>query len=118
LRTLTGSGCNDYYNRNNQNNQIEYYGKIVCYEKIEKELEKLKNKLQMETQNFVEYEIINLISDYHDFTASHDEALAYFEEGWLIMERHITICNSTTLTQTQLVVVKIWNNNPESEKEN
>jgi hypothetical protein len=72
----------------------------------------------METQNFVEYEIIDPVSNRRDFTDSRDEAISYFEKNWMVMERHITICNPLPLTQTQLIVIKTWNNNPKSKKEN
>ncbi len=65
----------------------------------------------MDSQNFVKYELIDLVSDQYITTVSREEAVAYFEEGWTIIEHSITITiPSPTVSAKEIISVK-WDGN-------
>lgn len=67
----------------------------------------------MDTQNFVEYELVNPATDRRYFTESRAEALGYFEKGWLVFENQISVFRPSLYTATKTVVTMLWNDNPE-----
>jgi len=67
----------------------------------------------METHTIVEYEVIEPVSNGRFFTRSLDEALDHYEKDYLVYEKHKTISRTSRFSQTQVVVVVRWNNNPE-----
>lgn len=69
----------------------------------------------MEKQDFVEYELCDPVSNKRFMTESRDEAAAYFDREWIVVERQITVCKPSLHTATELVVKMTWNNNPEFE---
>lgn len=71
----------------------------------------------MDSQTYIEYELSDFVSERRLVTDSREEALAYFEKGWLVVERHITITKPSVHTTTRVDVVATWNNNPEFEKD-
>jgi hypothetical protein len=64
----------------------------------------------MKTQFFVEYEISDLISDRSFKTNSRDEAIAYYEKGYMIYEHHITVCVMLPYVSTRQIVSLTWDN--------
>ena len=70
----------------------------------------------METHTVVSYEVIDPVSNKRFFTKSHDEALDYYEKGWMVYENHTTISQPSLLTQTQLRVIVRWHGNPQIEE--
>lgn len=70
----------------------------------------------METQNYIEYELSNPVSDRLLITESREEATAYFEKDWTAYEHHISITR-LKYTSTRVDVATIWNNNPELSEE-
>jgi hypothetical protein len=69
----------------------------------------------MDSQIYIEYELFDDISGKTIFTRSRDEALAYFDKNWSVIERHITICRPSIFVSSSSAVSIIWNNNPEFE---
>ena len=67
----------------------------------------------METQDHTEYEICDPVSNKRFVTFSRDEAVAYFDKEWIVMERRVTICKPSFFTLSEMYVSMIWNNNPE-----
>jgi hypothetical protein len=71
----------------------------------------------MDSQNYIEYELSDPVSGGKEiFTRSYDEALAYFDRGWIVVEKNITICRPSVFLSTRLTAVMTWNNNPDFEK--
>jgi hypothetical protein len=72
----------------------------------------------MDSQNYVEYELSDPISGNKAiFTRSYDEALAYYDRGWLVVENNITICRLSVHYITRSEVSMTWNNNLDFERE-
>jgi hypothetical protein len=69
----------------------------------------------METQTVIEYEIIVPETNKRFFTRSREEALDYFERTYIVYEKHTTITNPSLYTQSQMIVIRAWHNNPELE---
>lgn len=72
----------------------------------------------MDSQNYIEYEISEPISDKRFFSRSYDEARTYFESGWYVVERHITIGVFSIFESSQIIMCQVWNNNPHYETNN
>ncbi len=65
----------------------------------------------MDAQNFIQYELVNLISDQNITTDSREEAIAYYEEGWTVVEHSVTITiPSPTVSAKEIISVK-WDEN-------
>lgn len=60
----------------------------------------------MEKQDFLEYELVDPVPTKRYMTESREEAAAYFEKGWIVVERQITVCKPSIYTATELVVKK------------
>jgi hypothetical protein len=71
----------------------------------------------MDSQNFIEYKIHDPISNNAFVTRSYDEALAYYDRGWLVVENNVTICRLSVHYITRSEVAMTWNNNPDFESE-
>ena len=71
----------------------------------------------MDTQTFVQYEVAHFASGEQFVTESRDEALGYFEEGWIVTEHCVTICKITSFASTQIIQAVCWNTNPEFDGE-
>lgn len=67
----------------------------------------------MDTQNYIEYELVNPATGNVIMTDSRDEAVAYFEKDWMVYEHHVTISQHSAFTQSQLTVTMMWNGNSE-----
>ncbi|HBT76734.1 MAG TPA: hypothetical protein DEB39_07365 [Planctomycetaceae bacterium] len=67
----------------------------------------------METQNYIEYELVDSVSDRNIMTDSREEAIHAFEKGWTVYEHHNTINQHSKFTQSNLTVTMMWNDNPE-----
>ena len=66
----------------------------------------------MDAQNFVKYELINLVSDRSIVTDSREEAKGYYEEGWTVIEHSITITVPSPFVSAKEVISVKWNDNP------
>ena len=70
----------------------------------------------METQNYVEYELVDpVITERRLITESRDEAVAYYEKGWMVYEHYITVTVPSPYISTRQDVAVTWNNNPDFE---
>jgi hypothetical protein len=70
----------------------------------------------MDSQNYIEYNIYDPISNKDFVTRSYDEALAYYDRGWTVVEKNITICRPSVFLSTRSIAAMTWNNNPDFEK--
>ncbi len=66
----------------------------------------------METQNYIEYELIEPVTNRRLITESREEAIAYFERGWLVYEHHNTVAVPSAYLSTQQIISLSWNNKP------
>jgi len=66
----------------------------------------------MKTQTFVEYELVDPVSNLYITTESQVEAVDSFEKGWLVYEHHNTITIPSPFVSTREVVSVKWNENP------
>lgn len=66
----------------------------------------------MDTQNYVEYECIDSVSNRRILTESREEAVAYFEKNWMVYESHHTITVPSPFVSTKETVTLRWNDNP------
>ncbi len=71
----------------------------------------------MDTSEFVEYEVVNLETDRRHFTDSREEAMGYFERGWLVFENRTAMFRPSIFTSTKTIVTLLWNNNPEFQED-
>jgi hypothetical protein len=78
---------------------------------------KARKRITMETQTTIEYEIIDSQTNVRFFTYSRDEALDNHARMNMVYERHFTITNPSQYTQSHMLVIRAWHNNPEFEKE-
>jgi GR25 family glycosyltransferase involved in LPS biosynthesis len=62
----------------------------------------------MESQTFVEYEIVDTIMDKSYITDSFAEAEYAFEKGMMVYEHHITICDQTTHAKNINRCTTLW----------
>ncbi len=67
----------------------------------------------MDSQYYIEYELVDPVTNQRHYTTDRDEALGYLEEGWLVWEHHNTICQPSLFTSTRVIVTMRWNNNPD-----
>jgi len=67
----------------------------------------------METQYFIEYELIDPISNRRIVTESRGEAISHFEAKWLVYEHHVTVGRPSTYASMRVEMSMIWNNNPD-----
>ncbi len=65
----------------------------------------------MDSQNFVRYELIDLLSDKSITTDSREEAIAYYEEGWTVIEHSITITIPTSTVSAKEIISVKWDEN-------
>jgi hypothetical protein len=66
----------------------------------------------MDPRVYIEYEVIDPVSNKRVFTQSREEALAHFDRECLVYERHITLCRVTTHEEAKLSLTTLWNNSP------
>jgi len=66
----------------------------------------------MDPRVYIEYEVIDPVSNKRFVTESREEALAHFENERLVYERHITLCRCTSHEEAKLTLTTLWNNNP------
>ena len=66
----------------------------------------------METQTFIEYEVIDSVTNESFVTRERYVALAGYRAGDMVYETHITMCNTSPHTQTRVFLTLRWNNNP------
>jgi len=66
----------------------------------------------MEPRVYIEYEIIDPVSNKRFVTESREEALAYFANECLVYEQHITLWRSSLYEEVKLILKMNWNNNP------
>lgn len=71
----------------------------------------------MDSQAYIEYEMVEPASNRRLITDSREEALAYYEKGWMVFETHKTVSRPSAFTQTRIAVVMQWNGNPEFQGE-
>ncbi len=67
----------------------------------------------MDSQLDVEHEVFDPITNQQYITDSREEALDYFEQGWLVVERHISVYKPSVHSSTRVDVQMMWNNNPD-----
>ena len=66
----------------------------------------------MDIQTYTEYECSNPVTGEVFMTRDHFEAVSYFEEDWLVFERHVTVTSPSPFVSTREEVTLLWNNNP------
>jgi len=66
----------------------------------------------METQAFVEYELVDPVSNQSIVTESRHTAIDSFENGWLVFEHHNTVTLPSPFVSTREVVSVKWSENP------
>ena len=71
----------------------------------------------MESQTTIVYEIIDPVTNEKSYTYSREKALERYENTCMVHERHETICNPSLFTQSYMIVVRAWHNNPEFQEE-
>ena len=71
----------------------------------------------METQFYVEYEIIDSVTNTKFVTRERYEALSCYKADDMVYERHVTVCNSSPFNQTYMVNVMAWHLNPNFREE-
>jgi hypothetical protein len=71
----------------------------------------------MDSQILVKYRIWNPVDQKAFTTESRIEALAYYEKGWMVVEKHKIIVRASIHNVTETIVSMGWNNNPEFERE-
>jgi hypothetical protein len=67
----------------------------------------------MDTETTVLYEIIEPDTNAYFFTKDYYEAVDYFEEKYMVFEKHITVSNPSLYTQVRQIVTVQWHLNPE-----
>ncbi|MGL4944290.1 MAG: hypothetical protein ACRC46_14000 [Thermoguttaceae bacterium] len=70
----------------------------------------------MDTQTRIHYEIIEPLSNERIVSFSREEALAYYEQGWIVYEHSVTITFPSPFVSTETDIVLLWNNNPHFEE--
>jgi len=66
----------------------------------------------MKVQTFVEYELVDPVSNQYITTESYGKAIDSFEKGWLVYEHHNTVTIPSPFVSTREVVSVKWNENP------
>ncbi len=67
----------------------------------------------MDSQSYVEYELVNPATDRRITTSSREEAIAYFDEDWIVYEHHVTVGRPSRYASMRAEMSVLWNNNPE-----
>jgi len=67
----------------------------------------------MESQSYIEYELIEPVLNQNLTTGSREQSLDFFRKKWLVYENHYTVCHSSECTTARMIVTRRWNNNPE-----
>ena len=71
----------------------------------------------MDVQTYIEYEIVVPETNKRFFTRERYEAVAYLKDSYLVFERHVTVHNPTSYTQTRMAITQQWHNNPNFQEE-
>ena len=71
----------------------------------------------METQTTVLYEVVDSVTSESFVTLERYEALACHKAGDIVYERHRTISKPSEDTQTIVLVILRWDNNPEFQED-
>jgi hypothetical protein len=71
----------------------------------------------MDSQFYIEYEIIDSVTNERQFTREHDVALACFKEGDMVYERHVTLCTTSPYHQTYMANIMPWHLNPDFQED-
>ncbi len=66
----------------------------------------------MNTQEYIEYECSNPVTDEVYYTRDAQEAIDFFDDGWIVCETHVTITIPSPFVSTREEVNLLWNNNP------
>ncbi len=66
----------------------------------------------METQTYIEYELVEPVTNRRLITESREEAIAYFEKKWLVYENYNTVALPSPFVSTRETVTVKWNDNP------
>ena len=64
---------------------------------------------------YIEYEVIDPVSNGRILTESRQEALAHFEKECIVYERHTTVYRHSLYEESKFVLTNWWNNNPKFE---
>ncbi len=67
----------------------------------------------MDSQHYIEYELVNPVTDRRLTTSSREEALSYYEEDWIVYEHHVMVGRSSRFASVRTEMSILWNNNPE-----
>ena len=67
----------------------------------------------METQTTVIYEVVRPDTVERTFTYIREQALEYYNDNYMVFERHVAKYKPSVFTDTQTVVSLRWNNNPD-----
>lgn len=67
----------------------------------------------MDAIHYIDYELIEPVSNQRFITESYEEARGYYEQEWIVIERQNTICQPSLFTESKLVVKMLWNNDPD-----
>lgn len=62
----------------------------------------------MDTQHYIEYELVDPVQDRSLVTESREEAMAYFEKGWMVYEHHNTVSAPAPKISIQQIVSLTW----------
>ena len=66
----------------------------------------------MDTQFYIEYEIIDSVTNERTFTRERYVAIACYKADDMVYERHITLCTTSPYNQTQVINIMPWHLNP------
>jgi hypothetical protein len=69
----------------------------------------------MEASYNIKYECIELVKNKSFSTEDYFEAVAYYKDGWAVIEHHITITRPSKYSSVKQIVSFQWNDNPEFE---
>ena len=61
---------------------------------------------------YIEYEVIDPVSNVRFFTKSRQEALAHFEKECTVFERYTTVNRHSTHEESKFILTDWWNKNP------
>ncbi len=62
----------------------------------------------MDSQTYIEYELVDTVRDRSLVTESREEALAYFEKGWMVYEHHNTVSTPAPKISVQQIISLTW----------
>jgi hypothetical protein len=66
----------------------------------------------MDTEFVIEYEVIEPVSNTHFFTKTRDEAIEFFESGYMVYEHHNTVTQFDECKQSRTHMSLRWHLNP------